>query len=66
MAEKHTCEKCSFRKRYDDNPESLLGRIWHWHAGWCPGFRRYITALPDEQRIELARHYKLKKYAEQP
>ena len=62
MAEKHSCENCSFRARYDKNPRSLLGRIWHWHAGWCPGFKRYIKALPDEQRIEMAKRYRLKKY----
>ena len=63
MAQKHNCENCSFRARYDNNPKSLLGRIWHWHAGWCPGFKRYITSLPNEKRIELARRYRLEKYA---
>ena len=50
MAEKHSCANCSMRARYDKNPRSLLARIWHWHAGWCPGFKKYITSLPDEQR----------------
>ncbi len=63
MAEKHSCANCSMRIRYDKNPRSLLARIWHWHAGWCPGFKKYITSLPDEQRIEMANRYSLKKYA---
>ncbi len=63
MAEKHSCANCSLRERYDKNPRSLLERIWHWHAGWCPGFKKYITSLPDEQRIEMAKRYSLKKYA---
>jgi hypothetical protein len=63
MAEKHSCENCGFRARYDNNPKSLLGRIWRWHAGWCPGFKKYITSLPEEQRIEMAQRYRLKKYA---
>ena len=33
----HSCENCNFRSKYDNNPKSLLGRIWHWHAKWCPG-----------------------------
>ncbi len=62
MTEKHDCENCGFRARYDKNPKSLLGRIWRWHAGWCPGFKKYINSLPEEQRNELAQRYGLKKY----
>ena len=64
MSEKHSCENCSFRARYDNNPKSLLGRIWRWHAGWCPGFKQYITSLPKEQRIEIAQRYRLKRYTD--
>ena len=62
MAEKHSCETCKFRARYEDRPTSLLGRVWRWHASWCPGFKKYITSLPDTQRIELARRYHMPKY----
>ena len=58
----HSCEKCSFRARYDRNPRSLLGRFWRWHAKWCPGFKGYLYSLPKEKRIEIATHYNLKKY----
>lgn len=61
MAE-HGCAECAFRKKYDDNPKSFLGRIWRWHAGWCPGWKAYITSLPDEERKALAKKYKFKKY----
>jgi hypothetical protein len=64
MSEKPGCETCAFRARYDDNPSSLLGRIWRWHAGWCPGWRSYITSLPDGQRRELAQRYQMIKYAD--
>jgi len=63
MAEEQGCAACKFRAKYDDNPKSILGRIWRWHAGWCPGWRKYITALPDEERRELAERYRLRKYA---
>ena len=63
MADTHNCENCNFRATYDKNPKSFLGRIWRWHAGWCPGFKTYITFLPDAQRIEIAERYRLNKYA---
>ena len=56
------CEKCKFRAKYDNNPKSILGRIWRWHAGWCPGWKKYMLSLPDEKRKELAEKYNLKKY----
>jgi len=62
MADKHDCESCNFRAIYDNNHRSLLGRLWRWHAGWCPGFKKYITSLPDAQRIELAERYRIMKY----
>jgi hypothetical protein len=56
------CAKCGFRARYDRNPKSILGRIWRWHAGWCPGWKSYMKSLPDEERISLAEKYGMDKY----
>ncbi len=56
------CERCRFRARYDRAPQSLLGRLWRWHANWCPGWRRYMAALPPERRTELAKKYGMQKY----
>jgi len=56
------CNTCRLRARYDNNPRSILGRLWRWHAGWCPGWKAYITSLPDEERNRLAEQYGLKKY----
>lgn len=56
------CETCGFRAKYDKNPQSMLGRIWRWHARWCPGWKSYIKSLTDENRIRLAEKYNLKKY----
>ena len=61
MAE-HSCENCNFRARYDNDPKSLLGRIWRWHANWCPGWKTYMKSLPDEERLVLADKYNMKKY----
>ena len=59
---KHNCENCNLRARYDQNPKSLIGRLWRWHINWCPGWKRYITSLPDEDRNRISRTYNMKKY----
>ena len=51
------CEKCSFRARFDKNPRSLLGRLWKWHIGWCPGWKAYLRSLSDEERKEVSARY---------
>lgn len=62
MDKKYPCETCGFRAKYDTKPESFLGRLWRWHAGWCPGWKKYMDALPAEKRTELAQRYNMKKY----
>ena len=56
------CDTCKFRAKYDTNPASFLGRLWRWHAGWCPGFKSYMLSMPHEERRGLAEKYGLKKY----
>jgi hypothetical protein len=56
MSEK-PCASCKLRAHYDRNPKSLLGRIWRWHAGWCPGFRGYLSSLPEAERQALQEKY---------
>ena len=60
MAEQ--CEDCAFRAKYDDNPKSFLGRVWRWHARWCPGWKKYMRSLPDEERRALADRYNMPKF----
>lgn len=61
MAE-HNCENCAFRAKYDNNPKSILGRIWRWHANWCPGWKKYMKSLADDKRIGLAEKYNMPKF----
>jgi hypothetical protein len=56
------CKTCLMRAQYDKNPQSLLGRLWRWHAGWCPGWKSYMKSLPDQERLELAEKYDLAKF----
>ena len=61
MAESN-CENCAFRAKYDAKPKSFLGRLWRWHANWCPGWKSYMNSLTDEDRSSLAQKYDMKKY----
>ena len=56
------CENCGFRARYDTRPKSILGRIWRFHANWCPGWKKFMNSLPDHERIKTAQRYNIKKF----
>ena len=51
------CATCSFRTRYDEKPRSLLGRIWRWHANFCPGWRSYVKSLPEDEKKVIVERY---------
>ena len=38
------CDICPGRRMAERSPESFLGRMWAWHTGWCPGWKRYVKA----------------------
>ena len=61
MAEEN-CVNCSFRARYDANPKSLLARLWRWHINFCPGWKRYFTSLPAEEKAKVGEKYQFRKY----
>jgi|UniRef100_A0A7C3Z3S0 hypothetical protein len=56
------CRSCFLRARYDKKPQSWLGRLWKWHANWCPGWKSYLKSLPDQERKALAEKYDLPKF----
>jgi hypothetical protein len=62
MKKIENCAKCLFRAKYDENPKSLLGRIWRWHINFCPGWKGYFTSLSLEEKAKLAEQYKFEKY----
>lgn len=51
------CENCAWRAKYDSNPKSLLGRLWKWHTGFCPGWKAYLESLPEGRRKEIVERY---------
>lgn len=52
------CDNCKFRAKYDNKPTSLLGRLWKWHIGWCPGWKSYLKSVSEEERDRLKVQYK--------
>ena len=56
------CATCGWRKKYDRRPKSIPGRIWRFHAGWCPGWKAYMRSLPEGERIALAETYDMPKF----
>jgi hypothetical protein len=51
------CATCTWRGKYDEKPRSLLGRLWRFHANFCPGWKAYIKSLPDEERRSYIERY---------
>jgi hypothetical protein len=43
------CADCALRKRAEATPESLLGRLWYWHIGWCPGWKTFQAYLAGRE-----------------
>jgi hypothetical protein len=60
MAE-HGCPTCFLRAKYDQAPKSMLGRLWRWHIGWCPGWKSYVESLSEEERLAIEQQYGLAK-----
>ena len=47
--QKHNCEECPMRQRAEAKPKSLMGRLWHWHTKWCPGWKSYQEYLAQQE-----------------
>lgn len=56
-----SCEDCAFRAKYDNNPKSLLGRIWKFHIKFCPGWKQYLLSLTEGKRAEIFEKYGYRK-----
>ena len=56
------CSNCPMRAKYEKSPESLIGRFWHWHINFCPGWKRYFKSLLPEEQDELRKKYHFNKY----
>jgi hypothetical protein len=55
-----TCADCPMRAKYDKKPKSFIGRLWRWHIGFCPGWKKYFRSLSETERQEISMKYQLK------
>lgn len=46
------CATCAMRQKAEVNPKGLMARLWKWHTGWCPGWKKYQAALAAEAKID--------------
>ena len=51
------CATCSWRAKYDEKPRSLLGRLWRFHANFCPGWKAFMKSLPDQEKLAYIEKY---------
>ena len=51
------CATCSFRAKYDAKPKSFLGRLWRWHANFCPGWKAYMKSLSNDENKAIVEKY---------
>jgi hypothetical protein len=56
----YPCEQCKMRQKYEQNPKSFVARFWHWHTGFCPGWKGYFRSLNEQEQAELRIKYNLK------
>ncbi|MDA3929739.1 MAG: hypothetical protein PF541_12365 [Prolixibacteraceae bacterium] len=62
MEEKTNCSNCALRAKYNAKPKSFAGRFWRWHINFCPGWKKYMLSLNNEQKNEIAQQYNIKKW----
>lgn len=54
MSDVPKCESCAMRLRAEREPKSFLARLWRWHTGWCPGWKKYQKWLAAQQATPKA------------
>lgn len=43
-----SCATCAMKRYAEKKPTSIWARLWRWHTGWCPGYKRYQAWLADQ------------------
>ena len=43
------CVTCPMRRKAEQNPKSLMAKIWRLHTGWCPGWKAYQKSLAGQE-----------------
>lgn len=56
----YACANCKLRANYEKNPKSFMGRFWHWHIKFCPGWKGFMSSLSEEERESMRQKYNIK------
>jgi hypothetical protein len=48
-AKEPSCATCAWRRHAEKKPDSIWARLWRWHTGWCPGWKRYQAWLAAQE-----------------
>ncbi len=43
------CDECKWRAFAETHPKTFRARLWRWHTGWCPGWKKYQAYLAEEK-----------------
>ena len=43
------CETGKMRLKAEKDPKSFWSKLWKWHTGWCPGWKKYQEHLKSVQ-----------------
>ncbi|MBR3950712.1 MAG: hypothetical protein IKJ79_02205 [Bacteroidaceae bacterium] len=60
--EKYKCAHGPMRQKYEQKPNSFVGRFWRWHIDFCIGWKRYFNSLPASEKETLRLKYRFAKY----
>lgn len=44
------CATCALRMKAEQNPRTIMARLWRWHTTWCPGWKAYQKELALQQQ----------------
>ena len=44
------CEHCPLCRYAREKPETLVGRVMHWHGKYCPFWKAWQEVYGDEQQ----------------
>lgn len=39
-----------------------MGRLWRWHTTWCPGWKKYLESLPEDDHMAIVDKYGEKRF----
>jgi len=46
------CNYCPFCRYARENPQTIFGRIMHWHGKWCPFWRAWEKVYTKNDKAQ--------------